>query len=53
MLTTFSSAMSTPSSIVGEQYSNGNTTLAISEGEATLQEGGAVQFAKCKLESAP
>ena len=35
----------------GEQFSNGSgTTLAIREGEATLQEGGAVQFAKCKLE---
>ena len=37
----------------GDQFSNGKTTLAIRDGEATLEEGGAVQFAKCKLESEP
>lgn len=37
----------------GEQYSNARTTLTIKDGEAVLEEGGAVQFAKCKLERAP
>ena len=37
----------------GEQFSNGRTVLAVKDGEAVLEESGAVQFAKCKLESAP
>ena len=37
----------------GEQFSNGRTILATRGDEATLEESGAVQFAKCKLERAP
>jgi membrane-bound inhibitor of C-type lysozyme len=37
----------------GEQFSNGRTILTVKDGEAVLEEGGAVQFAKCKLERAP
>jgi membrane-bound inhibitor of C-type lysozyme len=37
----------------GEQFSNARTILTITDGEAVLEEGGAVQFAKCKLERAP
>ena len=37
----------------GEQFSNARTILTIKDGEAVLEEGGAVQFAKCKLERAP
>jgi membrane-bound inhibitor of C-type lysozyme len=37
----------------GERFSNGSTTLATQDGEARLEESGAVQFAKCKLEQAP
>src|SRR5262245_42794707 len=36
----------------GEQFTNGNTTLALKEGEALLQEGSQVLFAGCKLEKA-
>jgi len=36
----------------GEEFSRAGTTLRISEGEATLIEGSAVQFAKCKPEGA-
>ena len=34
----------------GEQFSNGRTTLEVKGDEASLQETGGVQFAKCKLE---
>jgi len=37
----------------GEQYSNGKTTLTVKDGEATLEEGAAVPFAKCKPEREP
>ena len=37
----------------GEQFSNARTSLTIKDGEAVLEEGVAVQFAKCKLERAP
>jgi len=34
----------------GERFSNGRTALSVKDGEAVLEEGGAVQFANCKLE---
>ena len=37
----------------GERFSNGSTTLATRDGEATLEESGAVLFAKCKRERTP
>jgi membrane-bound inhibitor of C-type lysozyme len=37
----------------GERYSNGSTTLATKDDEATLDESGGVQFARCKLEQEP
>jgi membrane-bound inhibitor of C-type lysozyme len=37
----------------GEQFSNARTTLTIKDGEAVLEEAGAVQFARCKPEGAP
>jgi len=36
----------------GEEFSRAGTTLAIRDGEATLTEGNAVQFARCKPEQA-
>ena len=35
----------------GEEFSRAGTTLAIRDGEATLTEGNAVQFARCKPEA--
>ena len=34
----------------GDRFTNGVTTLAVKDGEATLDEKGAVEFAKCKVE---
>jgi len=36
-----------------EQYSSARTVLTIKDGEVVLEEGGALQFAKCKPEGAP
>ncbi len=47
------SRLNRAASAPGEQYSNGRTTLTIKDGEAVVEEGGAIQFARCKLEGAP
>ena len=34
----------------GDRFSNGRSTLTVADGEATLAEGGTLEFAKCKPE---